>query len=187
MLKQLSLFEENYPEGFAYYPEFITLEEERQLLLFMKKLSWNEFKMYGVSAKRKIIHFGVGYEFMTKSITPAPAPPEELNFLTLKAAQVLNVGLEDMKEILLTYYPKGSQIGWHYDAPAFEDLIGVSLAGHSLLKLREGEDNKANIINTVLEPRSCYSIRGIARWKWQHHIPPVSEDRYSITFRTLKV
>jgi alkylated DNA repair dioxygenase AlkB len=29
-------------------------------------------------------------------------------------------------------------------------------------------------------------LAGEARWKWQHSIPPTKEERYSITFRTLR-
>jgi hypothetical protein len=29
-------------------------------------------------------------------------------------------------------------------------------------------------------------LDGAARWQWQHSIPPGREERYSITFRTLR-
>jgi alkylated DNA repair protein (DNA oxidative demethylase) len=28
-------------------------------------------------------------------------------------------------------------------------------------------------------------LTGAARWTWQHSIPPVAEDRWSVTFRQL--
>lgn len=37
-----------------------------------------------------------------------------------------------------------------------------------------------------LAPRSAYVLDGAARWTWQHHVPPVSETRTSITFRTVR-
>ena len=37
----------------------------------------------------------------------------------------------------------------------------------------------------IVEPRSAYLLSGPARRQWQHSVPPVSEHRYSITFRTL--
>jgi alkylated DNA repair dioxygenase AlkB len=37
-----------------------------------------------------------------------------------------------------------------------------------------------------LAPRSVYSLRGEARWGWQHAISPTPGLRYSITFRTLR-
>ena len=45
---------------------------------------------------------------------------------------------------------------------------------------------KGSIVSVVLEPRSAYVMRGPARWKFQHSIPPVKDFRYSVTFRTLR-
>jgi alkylated DNA repair dioxygenase AlkB len=36
----------------------------------------------------------------------------------------------------------------------------------------------------VLARRSAYLLTGDARSRFEHHIPPVTERRYSITFRT---
>jgi len=41
-------------------------------------------------------------------------------------------------------------------------------------------------VSLILERRSIYVLRGPARWRFQHSIPPVQELRYSITFRTLR-
>src|SRR2546422_822743 len=38
----------------------------------------------------------------------------------------------------------------------------------------------------TLAPRSAYVLDGAARWQWQHAIPPGREERYSVTFRTLR-
>ena len=38
----------------------------------------------------------------------------------------------------------------------------------------------------IAEPRSAYLMRGPARYEWEHSIPPVTEQRYSVTFRTLR-
>jgi alkylated DNA repair dioxygenase AlkB len=37
-----------------------------------------------------------------------------------------------------------------------------------------------------LARRSAYLMTGESRTGYEHHIPPVSEPRYSITFRTLR-
>jgi hypothetical protein len=38
----------------------------------------------------------------------------------------------------------------------------------------------------TLAPRSAYLLDGAARWQWQHAIHPGREERYSVTFRTLR-
>ena len=46
--------------------------------------------------------------------------------------------------------------------------------------------DRSGVLTLVLEPRSAYVMRGIARWGFQHSIAPTTELRYSITFRTLR-
>ena len=38
----------------------------------------------------------------------------------------------------------------------------------------------------LLERRSVYLMGGLSRSAYEHHVPPVTELRYSITFRTLR-
>ncbi|HXH73640.1 MAG TPA: alpha-ketoglutarate-dependent dioxygenase AlkB [Bacteriovoracaceae bacterium] len=181
-MKQLSFLPEEMPEGFSYLPDFISSIEELQLMSFFQTLKWEDIHMHGVIAKRKVVHYGYGYEYDSRSLTPGSPIPSELNFLLPRVAKALDVRQADIGEVLVTYYPEGSQIGWHRDAPMFESLLGISLDAACLLKLKEGQDK----FQHELEPRSAYTLQGIARWEWQHHIPPVKSPRYSVTLRTLK-
>jgi alkylated DNA repair dioxygenase AlkB len=47
------------------------------------------------------------------------------------------------------------------------------------------KNDRASVLALELAPRSAYILRGDARWRWQHSIPPARALRYSITFRTL--
>ena len=38
----------------------------------------------------------------------------------------------------------------------------------------------------TLRRRSAYLMTGASRTAYEHHIPPVDELRYSVTFRTLR-
>ena len=89
---------------------------------------------------------------------------------------------------LVTEYRPGTPIGWHSDAPHFERVAGVSLAGAARLRLRPyaAKSDRNTAIAIELAPRSAYALEDDVRWRWQHHIPPTRELRYSITFRTLK-
>ena len=49
---------------------------------------------------------------------------------------------------------------------------------------RGGRDPDTFVIE--LAPRSFYVMRDEVRWKWQHSIPATPEQRWSITFRTLR-
>lgn len=88
---------------------------------------------------------------------------------------------------LVTRYPVGAGIGWHHDAPPFgATVIGVSLAAACELRLRLETDTGYDVYRQPLAPRSLYLISGQVRFRWQHAIPPVARQRYSITFRTVR-
>ena len=77
-----------------------------------------------------------------------------------------------------------------FSLPDFEAIVGVSLGGTCVMRLRPykpGErQDRRNVIAITLEPRSAYCMRGPARWGWQHCIVATKELRYSITLRTAR-
>jgi alkylated DNA repair dioxygenase AlkB len=54
------------------------------------------------------------------------------------------------------------------------------------MRFRRGRTRAWQTAEITLEPRSAYVLSGPARTQWQHHIPPVPEERWSVTFRTLR-
>jgi alkylated DNA repair dioxygenase AlkB len=70
--------------------------------------------------------------------------------------------------------------------PAFGVVAGVSLGSACRFRFRRGRPRERTTIELDLAPRSGYVLAGEARWKWEHCIPPTSELRYSLTFRTLR-
>lgn len=184
MVDQLSLLpeKEQTPSGFSYYPDFISPDEEQKLLTIIKELSFSSFEMHGVEAKRKIIHYGMKYDFQSRSASSIGSIPVWLS--EFKRRSEILIGKE-IPQVLVTFYPVGSAIGWHQDAPPFESLLGISLLNSCRFQLRRGEMRNWEKYEISLGPRSAYIVKDEARWKWQHHIPPVKAERYSITFRTI--
>jgi len=86
----------------------------------------------------------------------------------------------------VTRYPPGAGIGWHRDAPQFGEGSGVSLLTACRMRFRRGRPRAWETAELSLEPRSAYVLSGPARAQWQHHIPPVPQERWSMTFRTLR-
>lgn len=181
---ELDLFREEKPKGLDYFPEFISEEEELFLLSEISDLPYEEFRFHGYVARRRVVHFGYRYYFETRNFSAAEEIPAFLKPLTSRVARALAVPNGEIAEVLITHYPKGAPIGWHRDAPMFEDLFGLSLGNACTMKFRHRRDHSKQY-KLVLEPRSGYRVKGIARWDWEHHIPPVKVERYSITFRTL--
>lgn len=173
------------PEGFAYAAEFISAEEEAELLREIGKLEFEAFDFHGYIAKRRVVVYGWDYDFSTRKTSEVPGIPEFLVPLRERAAGLAGLEAEALVEAVVTEYPPGAPIGWHRDVPQFEVIIGVSLASSCRMRLKPYKA-EGKILSVVLEPRSAYVMIGAARWKWQHSIPPVEALRYSVTFRTLR-
>jgi len=174
------------PEGFVYQPEFVSEEEEQALLGEIQRLEFSTLTMHGVTARRRVIHYGWLYGYESFQITPGPDIPKFMRPLQARVAEFADLAPEELAEALLTEYSPGATIGWHRDAPSFGVVLAVSLAGSCRLRLQKGKGEERETAELVVEPRSLYMLAGPVRNQWQHSIPPTKELRYSITFRTLR-
>jgi DNA oxidative demethylase len=174
------------PEGFRYYGDILSPEDEATLLAGLRSLAFGEVRMRGQVARRRTIHFGWTYGYETWRVEPGPVIPDFLLGLRARAAALASVEPEALAEVLVTHYPPGAGIGWHRDAPAFGVVVGVSLLGACRFRFQQGRDTARRARAIVLAPRSAYVLAGAARWQWQHAITPGREERYSVTFRTLR-
>jgi alkylated DNA repair dioxygenase AlkB len=156
--------------GLAYLPEFIDAAEERRIVAAIERMMLIEAPYKDYTAKRRIARFD--------------SIPEVLLPLRDRAAAVLEA---PVPHALLTEYSPGTPLGWHRDAPEFGAVFGISLLGAARMRFRRYPPRKGGeIFNLDLAPRSAYTLRGEARWGWQHSIAPTVELRYSITFRTVR-
>lgn len=186
--RQPALFETTptLPEGFRYQLDFLSVPEEQQLLSDIATVTFNEMRMRGVVARRRVAHYGWNYSFESFRISPGPEPPAFLLPLRARAAAFAGLADEALAEALIMQYPPGATIGWHRDAPPFGVVIGISLAAPCTFKLRRESDEGRETITLDLQPRSLYVLDGPARTQWQHSITPTKALRYSITFRSLR-
>ena len=186
-----TLFDEqdNLPEGFRYYHNFITVEEERFLGEVIHNTELPNMMFQGFEAKRKVASFGVDFNFETRKSTKGRDIPAAFFPLIDKVAKHISIAANEFEEVLLTEYPPGAVINWHRDAPPFDLIAGVSLLTDCIFKLRPHDkalQNRKAIISLPVQSRSLYIIEGTARSDWQHSIAPVTQTRYSITLRTMR-
>ena len=174
------------PDGLVLQPEVMTREEEDELVERFETLRWDPIIIRGQAARRTARHFGLGYDYESRTPRPGETIPAWLEPVRRAAAELAVLPAEDLVEILLQRYPAGSTIGWHRDAPAFGIVVGISLLGTARLRFQRGRRERRRTWEVQLEPRSGYVLAGDARRSWEHSIPPTKELRYSITFRTLK-
>lgn len=187
---QPSLFADepmDLPDGLRYQADFLSREEEAGLLRIVASLPLAPMQYKGFSARREVLSFGGSYDFSAGRLDDAPGIPVELEPLRLRVAQWAGLAQQALAHALVARYTQGTPLGWHRDVPEFEDILGVSLAGDAVMRLRPWpprEPRRAAVRKLVVAPRSIYLMRGPARWAWQHSVAPVGGLRYSITFRT---
>ena len=191
---------EHLMPGFAYTPELITRDEEKQLLLHITDLPFEYFKFYGYEGKRRTVSFGWRYEFSgAGKLRKADEIPNFLLPLRARAASFAGLAPQVLEHVLIVEYAPGAGIGWHRDRPVFDDVIGVSLRAPCVLRFRRKLEAHGSApssakparsqwqrVNVTAQPRSAYFLTGAARLEWQHSIQRVDQLRYSVTFRTMR-
>jgi alkylated DNA repair dioxygenase AlkB len=174
------------PKGLVYQPKLLTLDEERKLLDVLLGLRFDPIVLHGQTARRTARHYGLSYDYGARKPIPGEPIPDWIEPLRHRVASFAGGTPDDYVEVLVQRYPSGSTIGWHRDAPAFGDVVGLSLAGSARLRFQRGKGDERRVWEVLCEPRSGYVMSGPSRTSWQHSIPPTQELRYSITFRTLR-
>lgn len=177
------------PPGMEYRREFISVAEEAMLIERIHALPLTEAKYHQYTARRRTLSFGASYDFSKHRATPAAELPQDWFWLRDRAAEWARLDPKEIVQALIAEYRVGTPLGWHRDVPDYEVIVGISLAGPARLRMRPypwSAELKREIIALELEPRSAYILRGVARWGWQHQVPPTKALRYSITFRSAR-
>ena len=188
MRNQIELFQQRETieiPGATYVPEFISAEEECDLLRHIERGTWtHEFA-------RRRQHYGIAYgkQDFTK---PTPLPPwiEEI------ARRIVTAGLFSRMptQALVNEYTPGQGISAHKDYEPFDEVASLSLASGCLMEFAKLKRDRIKSI--WLEPRSLLVLTGEARHKWTHAIRPrladvvdgvkiARERRLSLTLRTI--
>ncbi|MDQ4030633.1 MAG: alpha-ketoglutarate-dependent dioxygenase AlkB [Actinomycetota bacterium] len=174
------------PEGLIYRPELLTVDEEADLLRVLEELRFDPIVIHGQAARRTARHFGLDYDYEARTPQPGEAVPDWILPVRAQAADLAGHEPEELVEVLVQRYPPGSTIGWHRDAPAFGNVVGVSLGSPCVMRFQRGSGPARRVYEQPLEPRSAYVLSGPSRSAWQHSIPATAALRYSVTFRTVR-
>jgi alkylated DNA repair dioxygenase AlkB len=190
---QLALFGDAVPQrpalppGWDYRSDFIDVDEEAALLVFIATLPLEEARYKGYTARRRVAHFGTAYDYDDHRLLSRPPIPPALESLRAKAAAWAGEAPAAFTNALVAEYRPGVPLGWHRDVPDYETVVGISLAGTARMRFRRYPPvapKKADVVSLELTRRSAYVLRAEARWGWQHSVAPTPALRYSITFRT---
>ncbi len=171
--------------GLHFITNFITLEEEKELLKQINKQVWSS------ALSRRTQHYGYIYDYKSREAVQETNPiPEWCQFLITRLMEKeLLKNVPD--QLIINEYMPGQGIFPHIDDPvSFEDGI-VSLSLESDIIMDFIRDTKKHV---MLKRRSVIVLHGDARYKWKHGITARKSDfglkrsrRVSLTFRKMKI
>jgi alkylated DNA repair dioxygenase AlkB len=187
MTETLSLFSPTLggPSGLRYEPGFISPDEEMGLIAHIRDLPLAPFQFGAYEGNRRVASFGWRYDYGERKLKLADAIPDWLLPFIARIEALAGPTSGPIKQVLCTEYDEGVGIGWHRDKPHFDDVFGMSLASACRFRFRRKAGNSWERFTLTVEPRSLYTMTGEARNGWEHSIPAVEAQRYSITFRSM--
>lgn len=174
------------PKGLVLIENFITPEEEYDLLKHIDASPWN------TSIKRRTQHYGYEYNYTDKNAKKADLIPEWCQFLITR---LLEQGLlkQNPDQMIVNEYLPVQGIAGHTDSVhLFADGI-VSISLGSDINMEFSRYVSPTILEIPLPKCSALILHGEARYKWRHGIAARKHDngkkrerRVSITFRKMK-
>lgn len=173
--------------GLGYVADYITAEEERDLLATIDRQPWR------MEWERRRQIYGLSYgnaKGEARVLGPLPS------WLMPLAERVVRDGhLSDpVANVVINEYLPGQGIGLHHDYPGFgPTVVAVSLGSAYLLDLVDEDSGRRETLD--MGPRSLWILGGEARTRWKHGIAHRKTDvlagtkrprarRVSITMRS---
>jgi alkylated DNA repair dioxygenase AlkB len=171
------------PDGFRYRADFLSEDEERDLVGHVQSLPFKGFEFHGFVGNRRVVSFGWRYDFGGRKLQKADDMPPFLLPLRRRAAEFAGLEPDAFQHALVTEYSPGAGIGWHRDKAVFDEVVGLSLVSPCRFRFRRKRGERWERAALTAEPRSAYLLAGPSRTEWEHSIPPMDRLRYSVTFR----
>lgn len=174
---------EEWITGLTIIEEYITEEEEKQLLEFINCQPWIP------SLSRRVQHYGYEYNYKPPyDLSDAPPIPD----LFLKYGRQID---QKFNQVIVNEYTPGQGIGKHIDHKRlFGDRIASLSLGSGVAMIFRSNDL---VKEFYIQPRTLIIMEEDARWKFTHEIPSRKSDlvqgktvprktRVSLTFRIVK-
>jgi alkylated DNA repair dioxygenase AlkB len=183
--------------GLKIYFDFITKDEEKQLLACIDKNEWLS------DLKRRVQHFGYKYDYKARRIDKTFYIGEIPNWITFLCSRLQdqNIIYFNPDQAIINEYIDDQGIAAHIDCePCFGDIIiSISLGGQCVMNFqRDATTKEQDKIPLLIPPRTLIVMTGESRFKWYHGIPPRKSDKFneqihkrqrrvSITFRKVNL
>uniref|UniRef100_A0A6C0JHV7 Fe2OG dioxygenase domain-containing protein n=1 Tax=viral metagenome TaxID=1070528 RepID=A0A6C0JHV7_9ZZZZ len=176
--------------GLTIVKDFITKDQELELLEKMKDLEWNGTLL------RKSRHYGYNYNYKTKNITYEDYLGNLPSWLDPYILKIFKFGYiyEYPDQVTINRYLPGEGIAAHIDVPRIfkEKLYSISLGSGCNIVFEKDDEYHSYYI----PPRTFMLMEDSARYLYKHGIRRFKSDmvldkeverdiRYSITFRNV--
>lgn len=194
-MSQLALFTGNAStvpdiDGLSYIPDWITPDEEVELISIIDLQPWN------TDLKRRVQHYGYRYDYKARNVTRdlyLGTLPDWLQPLAEKlASDGLFYAVPD--QVIINEYLAGQGISPHVDCvPCFgKTIASLSLGSPCVMDFCKGTER----LSLMLERRSLLVLSDGARYEWRHGIAGRKTDKHdgeninrtrrlSLTFRNV--
>jgi alkylated DNA repair dioxygenase AlkB len=186
LAEQFGLFADKSrgPEGLRYAEDFVSPMLEKALIGQIAALPLQPFQFGQYEGKRRVASFGLRFDYTLRRLQAADPIPEWLSRI-IEKVETFGGRTTRIGQVLCTEYDVGVGIGWHRDKPHFDKVFGLSLGSACKFRFRRPACTKWERFTLEARPRSIYMMSGPSREVWEHSIPAVEAQRYSITFRTM--
>lgn len=154
-------------DGLVLLDNFISKEEEEELIEFLTKQKWE-----GDSNKhRRVQHYGTLYDYEHHKILSSEGmqiPPLLQKICNRLVAE--NILKQPPENVIVNEYVHHQGIGPHIDSLDFGDtIVSLSLGSSVPIVFRKSTSKQPHVV--VLEPCSLLVMSGAARFDCTHEIP----------------
>jgi hypothetical protein len=179
---QLSLFAGamTRPNGFRLEPEFISVDEERELVARIRELQLTPFHFGAVEGKRRVASFGWHHNYSLQQLEAAGEVPDRLLPFALRIDTFGRLPHGAIQQVLCTEYETGAGIGWHRDKPYFDQVFGShlhrrasSVSGAGLVPNGSGRRSRSNRDRSIGFPASLGPTGRTASRRWTSGASPL--------------
>jgi alkylated DNA repair protein alkB family protein 8 len=157
------------PPGLIVLENFITPDEERELISHIDEREW--FTPSSTGKGRRVQHYGVKYNYTARATSGASdsAPPIPSVFDHVLDRLEPQYGRRP-QQVIVNEYKRNQGIGAHIDVvKSFGPIITTVSLGDEAVMIFENKQSH-EIIEVPLRPRSAVLMTGDSRYIWTHKI-----------------
>ena len=189
----MNKYEDPVIKGLYYIPNYLTDDETKQILTYLKKTKdW--FHIGKSSSSRRVMHYGYSYAYNRSGIEKLEDVPDlfkELVTINRINEYVPELDMQnELEQLIINEYKPGQGIHPHIDHTKYFGPVIVCLTIGSGIGIDFTKDEHKRTL--FVQPGSLYIMSGDARNVWRHGIKRSMYDvgkkrgiRVSLTYRTI--